>query len=764
MIDETTHPTTRTEKQEERPTIGLAITGTSEVWEQQPWQGVEDAAKEHDVNLFVFVGGALEAEYGFAARANVIYELMTPRCVDGFVTAGALGAYSGLETLQNFCERRHPLPVITFEQAIPGFPGVLLDDYQSMRQVVAHLIEVHGCRRIAYAGDPSSAHAGFRARYRAYVEILQAHGLVSDSNLVYSRWEEGVFADEAATVDWYRERVSGLDALTGQEDSDVLSGLRALQSLGVRVPGDVAVASFNDLVESRVTTPPLTTMRPPFYGMGQRAAENLLALLGGEQVPEQETLVGRLMVRQSCGCMDPKVAQVAVGPVERTDEALETALAAREEEILARIAQSMEPLTTGVDPSWPGRWMDAFVAALAAGRIETTNAFISELDETLRQTALAGGDVAAWQGATSVFRRQMLPYLNDEGLARAEGLWQQARVAVTETALRAKARAQLQAAQQAQVLREIGAALITTFDVEELMSVLTEGLPRLGIPSCYLSLYENPQEPAEWSRLVLAYDENGRVELEPGGQRFRSQQLVPEGLRSGERRYSFVVMPLYFRDRQLGFCLFEVGPREGTVYDVLRAQISSALQGALLLREREQAEAALQQAYAEVEQQVQERTAELGREAEERERAQEENLRLQQEVIEAQKRALQELSSPIIPIMKQIIVLPLIGSIDTLRARDITRALLAGIREHRAKVVILDITGVPIVDSGVADHLNKAVQAARLKGAQTIVTGISDAVAETIVDLGIDWGGIETVSDLQTGLRAALASMGLRVG
>jgi rsbT co-antagonist protein RsbR len=137
--------------------------------------------------------------------------------------------------------------------------------------------------------------------------------------------------------------------------------------------------------------------------------------------------------------------------------------------------------------------------------------------------------------------------------------------------------------------------------------------------------------------------------------------------------------------------------------------------------------------------------------------------RLQQEVIEAQRQALQELSTPIIPVMERIIVMPLVGSIDTMRARDITRSLLAGIREHRAKVVILDITGVVMVDSGVADHLNKTIQAARLKGARTIVTGISDAVAETIVDLGIDWGGVETLSDLRTGLVMALNSLGIEL-
>jgi len=133
--------------------------------------------------------------------------------------------------------------------------------------------------------------------------------------------------------------------------------------------------------------------------------------------------------------------------------------------------------------------------------------------------------------------------------------------------------------------------------------------------------------------------------------------------------------------------------------------------------------------------------------------------RLQKEIIEAQQRAIAELSTPVIPIMDRVIVMPMVGSIDSMRARDITRALLAGIGHHRAKVVILDVTGVSLMDTGIVNHLNKTIQAARLKGAQTIVTGISDAVAESIVDLGIDWSAITTLSDLQTGLLVALESL-----
>jgi rsbT co-antagonist protein RsbR len=137
--------------------------------------------------------------------------------------------------------------------------------------------------------------------------------------------------------------------------------------------------------------------------------------------------------------------------------------------------------------------------------------------------------------------------------------------------------------------------------------------------------------------------------------------------------------------------------------------------------------------------------------------------RLQQEVIAAQQQVIQDLSTPVIPVMQGIIVMPLVGNIDSMRAQDITRSLLAGISRHKARIVIVDVTGVSIMDTGIVNRLNKTIQAAKLKGAQTIVTGMSDAVAESIVDLGIDWSGITTLSNLQAGLVRALTSLGFEL-
>lgn len=121
-----------------------------------------------------------------------------------------------------------------------------------------------------------------------------------------------------------------------------------------------------------------------------------------------------------------------------------------------------------------------------------------------------------------------------------------------------------------------------------------------------------------------------------------------------------------------------------------------------------------------------------------------------------QKRALLELSAPLIPIMDNIAVMPLIGTIDTERAKLIMENLLNGVIQHRAEVVLIDITGVPIVDTMVAHHIIQASEAVRLVGSDCILVGIRPEIAQTIINLGIDLKDYPTCSSLQKGMETAL--------
>jgi rsbT co-antagonist protein RsbR len=128
-----------------------------------------------------------------------------------------------------------------------------------------------------------------------------------------------------------------------------------------------------------------------------------------------------------------------------------------------------------------------------------------------------------------------------------------------------------------------------------------------------------------------------------------------------------------------------------------------------------------------------------------------------------QQEAIRELSTPVLQIRDRLLLLPIIGVIDTHRARLITDGLLRAIRANRAKVVVMDVTGVATIDTKVANHLIQTVTAAGLMGAEVIVTGLSSDVAQALVGLGLDLGKLNTVGDLQGGIEEAERLLGYRV-
>lgn len=128
-------------------------------------------------------------------------------------------------------------------------------------------------------------------------------------------------------------------------------------------------------------------------------------------------------------------------------------------------------------------------------------------------------------------------------------------------------------------------------------------------------------------------------------------------------------------------------------------------------------------------------------------------LNAKQSIIQEQLQAIKELSTPILQINDKVLIIPLIGIMDSNRAKQMTKELLYKIKEKKAAIVILDITGVPIVDTKVANHLIQTAKAVQLMGGEIIITGISPEIAETLVNLGANLGEVATLRDLEAGIQ-----------
>ena len=579
-----------------RPTIGFLVHSITDAHGSTLWAGMADAARALDANLICFQGNHLESRDGFLAQGNTIYQLVSEENVDGLVFSSAtLELYVGVDGMQRFVDKYRALPKVSIGLLLKGVPSITVENYQGMREVVSHLIQAHGFRRIVYISGPQTNEES-HARYQAYVDALAEHGLPLDPQLVSppTEWNE-ITGRQALSVLLDERGLQpglGFEAIAASNDETALAALIELEVRGFHVPRDVAVTGFDGFVKGEYSTPPLTSVRQPVYEQAYLAVEMILAQLRGENAPHQKPLRTELVIRQSCGCSNPAVAHAAAGLIAQPQRKtvagdpfsviLDTHSAQIHAEMIAAAVGAFE----GLDPTWPRRLLAAFSDDVTG---KSSNAFTSALDLAIRQTAMMNSDVKTWQNVLSAHRRQVLPLLSEKDQHyRAEDLWQQARVIVAEAIDRFRANRQTVANQQAEILRHIGQTLITTFDLEESIKVLISGLPELGFPGCYLALYDFPEHPEKWSNLIFAYNETGQVDVPRGGLRFPSLQLIPKNLRHGHKLPSAVIEPLYFREQQLGFVLFETGPSDGTIYESLRGEISSMLQGALLMQEVQQ--------------------------------------------------------------------------------------------------------------------------------------------------------------------------------
>jgi two-component sensor histidine kinase/DNA-binding LacI/PurR family transcriptional regulator len=535
-----------------RPTIGLFTPYTTTSWAKRQWEGVVEAARDLDVNLISYVGGALR----YDEQANALYGLAVDARLDGLaVWSTAIGWSVPRPEMADFLSRYRHIPIVSLEMEFPGIPSVVMEDFQGMHAVVSHLIEEHGCRRIAFLRG-AATHEGAEKRYRAYLAALEGHGLPTDPRLVPPPSDDWDGIAMMRTL--LEEPRPDFDALIAVHDAMMLEVLPFMRERGIRVPGDVAVASFDDLLEGRSFTPPLTTAAPPFREMGRRAVEILLARLSGQAVPGRECMPIPLIVRESCGCPHPLLRNpAACGEEWALPEGAS-------EDALLRLRSALE-----ADARDGGR-----------GR------FLAALSEGLRATAEAEGEVLAWMGVLSGLQREAawpgrLP--SEERRAAEEGIGC-GQALVTEVARRQIARRDLLSGSRQATLRSISEMLSATFDTEALMDIVARELPLLGIASCYLSLFA-PQGRAEGARLILAYDERGRRVLPAGGVAFPASQLAPPGYLSDERRAARLVLSLDFQAERIGFVVFELQDgADASIHEALRWQLSSALKGAFLVQ------------------------------------------------------------------------------------------------------------------------------------------------------------------------------------
>jgi DNA-binding LacI/PurR family transcriptional regulator/C4-dicarboxylate-specific signal transduction histidine kinase/ActR/RegA family two-component response regulator len=527
-------------------------------YEPQLRAAFDSCCQKHDLDLVLLVGSALEDPNPVGAAHSRVYELLDRTSADGvIIMASGLTAYTGAERLPGLHAQLGGIPVCSVGCAVPGMPSVVVDNRPGMAELVEHVIGVHGRRRLAFITGPPRSPDG-EARLAVYREVLERHGIPVDPRLIAQGFFDSPSGARAAL-----ELLSvgvPFDALIVCNDAMALSAVEALRGRGVRIPRDVVVTGFDDLVLSRLATPPLTTVRQPLERMGVTAVGLILDQLAGRPVPELIELPVEFVARGSCGCDERGNLREARASGRVAPPSSEAPIAR------VRAASNLE--SGGEPPRWLARLVEAIEVELSG----TSGEFLDALEDMLEQ-AVDGQD------ALERLQRWVLR-LRREGMGPAlDRIWEPAERMIEAAMTRSEARLRLTADVVFQDLLRAGERLSTaSLDEAMLRRVIAEEFSQLRIRNACISLYSSPDRKKLTPFLWLS---EGKVQALDAPD-YPAASLLPPS--DAERRRTYCILPLTYESEQLGLAGFELSAGI-IVFPMLAGQVSAALKNVALHQE-----------------------------------------------------------------------------------------------------------------------------------------------------------------------------------
>jgi signal transduction histidine kinase/DNA-binding response OmpR family regulator len=541
-----------------RPTIGFLSTwsvyeGTTiDSYTHTLLQGICAAASEQNCSLLIGCGISLPGSPRGSRTVwavpgpGVDFAPVGPWNTDGLIVIPDDFSDAQFKYVQDLIRSGYPVVFTTAEK--PG-PMVAVDNTGGIRQAFDHLYE-HGHRRIAFVAGKSGRGGDSAERLAAYRTALRDASIEEDERLVAF----GEHRREDGRIAMQRILATGapFTALIASNDLSALGAMEALRTSGRRIPDDVAVIGFDDILEARSQLPPLTTVRHPTFTLGYQAVLSVLASIRGEMTGETSARVAtQLIVRQSCGCRLESVQAVSLGGSPSTDLETVQAVLSRlmAEAVFAEVRHSrredIETLCLDI------------VRSLASSLARHDPAYFEdELQRLLGWLEMQAEDAYAWHGALSTLHSGLpglisaLPQ-SDPGFAGK--LIDRARLAIAALVQRQTTEALVRHMATSNRLGLMTSQLLAALDVSDSARILAQHLPQLGIQHALVALYSSrDDDPLSHSEVLL---DVGLPESSVERQ-FVTRAFPPLDLYPADSALQLAILPLVIDERTAGFVAF----------------------------------------------------------------------------------------------------------------------------------------------------------------------------------------------------------------
>jgi DNA-binding LacI/PurR family transcriptional regulator len=576
-------------------------------------EGIIRGAKKNNFDLLVFYGDILGA-----TNSNIIYELVDK--VDGIVTWASTDINKNLEYYKKF----RGIPIVSLSLKIEGYPYIAINCYEKMKEAMNHLIRVHKYTKIGFIRGPVD-HAYAIERHKAYLDALKDNNLPVDSRLITEPSKNWDRNEGLKAVSYFLDQLKlrpgvDLQAIVSVNDPMIISAYYELKRRDIIVPDKIALVGYNNTTDGQYLLSSLTSISMPFTEQAEKAVEILNKAINQEKVQIDNYLPGKFIIRESCGCESENI-KFADAQID-TDDRKDSYFSSLKE--IVNIKKADKKLIKENYPGLSGKIISRFSEMLDNQNVadnekedvikfmeelllvffdeitgKREKEFIKALNLYLLKCINKNYNLDIWHNALSIIRKNFLPYITDiQESAVLQNLSEQSRILISNITNRVIQNTDIDYINKQHLLRQFGSAIITTYNLEEILNKIETWLPMLKVPAFYLLLYENPvpykfRDPVpEYSKLIFAYENGKKVNIKKEEARVASKYFVNEISKFDRSMYIFV--PLLFKSNQHGFMILKNSPLEIHFYTLIKEQLSNALEGALLLEKQYKTEKILE--------------------------------------------------------------------------------------------------------------------------------------------------------------------------
>ena len=595
-----------------RLTLGLIIdwisgSGDFDYYQTKIISGVADYAKTKDINIICFVVGRLGSPYEWERSRNLLFNFINKNHIDGLIIAPtAIGIYETEEKILSMLESLKDIPIISLTESYGKYHSVVINNYLGMRKLVDHVIKKHNCNRLAFIGGPKNVKESSE-RFKAFFDSLVEHNIPYYPELVF----EGNFLYESGNeaVRYFIENNLCFDALICANDNMAIGAITEYHNLLGKLPEHLHITGFDNSDISKLHS--LTTVHQSFYEQAKVSADMLYRLLQGQEVELVQELPAELIVRSSCGCISDSASSaftdIQLFEGDYTDELFKITKI----KILSELKYVNETSCLSADSAdykqllkYENLIIDGFYQDLSGKKQKE---FLSNCNSFVFWAISKNLEITFLQKVLLCMRKILLSNLvSRDVLLIVENMFQSVIVILCDAIQRTDASYSYLSFAQGEALESLSEDLMANLDWKTQMDSLYKVLPEHNIKNAYIAIYENSNKPLDKSRLLLAFNEHQRIEIDDKGMLFNTLDILPSNLMADlhKERFNIIIMALHQGETPLGFGVFSFEDKVNRIYEIVRHNIGVALNGALLVEN-------IKKQAADLERQVEERTREI---------------------------------------------------------------------------------------------------------------------------------------------------------